>query len=143
MSGMSASGRCLCGGVQFTAAGVPGVVSVCHCDICRRWIGGPMMAVHPEGGIEFQADGTLVWYRSSDWAERGFCSTCGSSLFYRLSEQPDYVAIGAGVLDPAEAYSGIENHIFVDEKPGFYEFADDAPRRTGAEVIAEFSGEEQ
>jgi len=102
-----------------------------------------MMAVHPEQGVIFQADGTLIWYRSSDWADRGFCATCGSSLFYRLSAQPDYIVVAAGAMDEPGAFTRIDSHIFVDEKPGFYEFADDAPRRTGAEVIAEFTGEEQ
>jgi hypothetical protein len=139
----AATGGCLCGGVRFAVDGLSDVVSVCHCATCRRWIGAPMMAVHPKGGVEFQADDTLTWYRSSDWAGRGFCSACGTSLFYRLVAQPDYIVLAAGAMDDPTAFRGIENHIFVDEKPAFYEFADDAPRLTGAAAIALFADGEQ
>ncbi len=140
--GKTATGRCLCGGVRFAMAETP-AISVCHCETCRRWSGAPMMAVHPEGGVDLQADGTLVWYRSSDWAERGFCSACGTSLFYRLAETPSYISVSAGALDDPGTIKAIGNHIFVDEKPAFYDFADAAPRLTGAEAMAEFTGEEQ
>lgn len=139
----TATGRCLCGGVRFNIQDAPDTVSVCHCETCRRWSGGPLMAVDTDDALAFEADGPLVWYRSSDWAERGFCRTCGTSLFYRLVEQPGHVAISAGTLDDPGALARIERHIFVDEKPGFYEFADDTPRLTGAEAMAEFTGEEQ
>jgi len=139
----SSTGRCLCGGVRFTVTGLQDTVSVCHCAMCRRWSGGPMMAFNQTGGVAFQADQTLTWYRSSEWAERGFCSTCGASLFYRLVAQPAYVVPAAGAMDDPAVFTGIEQHIFVDEKPAFYDFADTSPRKTGAQVIAEFTGGEQ
>ena len=42
---MNGSGQCLCGAVTFTAEGVESHVHVCHCSMCRRWNGGPGMAV--------------------------------------------------------------------------------------------------
>lgn len=38
-------GHCLCRSVQITAEAVSGKVGACHCDTCRKWCGGPFMAV--------------------------------------------------------------------------------------------------
>ena len=32
--------------------------------------------------------------------EYGFCGTCGSTLFWRAEELPDWISIAAGTLDP-------------------------------------------
>lgn len=135
------TGGCLCGGVRYSISERPVMSSVCHCSMCRRWTGGPMMAVHTQTPIKLDRDDTLAWYDSSDWAVRGFCSRCGSSLFYRLKAMPDDLVVTAGSLDDPSAVDGIESHIFVDAKPGFYDFADGAPRMTGAEVIAQFNAQ--
>ncbi len=136
------TGKCLCGAVRFSAVDVPAEVSVCHCAICRRWTTGPMMAVHPRGGVTIENEASVTWYRSSEWAERGFCATCGSTLFYRLIEG-NILIPSAGALDDPSRFTSVESHIFVDEKPAFYEFADKQPRLTGEEAIAQFmSGEE-
>lgn len=37
-----------------------------------------------EGSLSFE--GPVKTYRSSEWAERGFCETCGSTLFYGTVE---------------------------------------------------------
>jgi len=136
------NGGCLCGSVRFTIVDGPQETNICHCAMCRRWTGGPMMALHPKTPIRLDKSDTLTWYVSSDWAERGFCSKCGTTLFYRLRQEPEELIATAGSLDDPGAVTGIECHIFVDEKPAFYDFADDSPRRTGAEVIAEFNAEQ-
>ncbi len=139
------TGKCLCGAVTFSIAETIDKVSVCHCEMCRRWNSGPMMAVHPHGGIDIGRGEALRWYRSSDWAERGFCGTCGTSLFWRLADGPSDQA-GGGMTASAGAIDGLEDaalerHIFVDEKPRYYDFKDDAPQLTAAETIALFTGD--
>lgn len=130
-----ASGGCLCGKVRFHVEMDAQGVSICHCAMCRRWTGGPMPGLHPEGPVAIDGEDQLVWYKSSEWAERGFCGTCGSSLFYRMKDiEPSYV-IAAGAFDDASAFK-IENQIFIDEKPAYYDFAGDIPAMTGAEVFA-------
>jgi len=135
----TAAGKCLCGAVIFCIAEAIEKVSVCHCTMCRRWNSGPMMAVHPESGIEIETGETLSWYRSSEWAERGFCRTCGTSLFWRLADGTGGMVASAGAIEGL-ADAQLERHIFVDEKPRYYEFKDDAPRLTAAETIALFTG---
>jgi len=38
-------GRCLCGAVQFTVNTAANEIGACHCKMCRRWCGGPLMAM--------------------------------------------------------------------------------------------------
>lgn len=132
-------GSCLCGGVVITTSDRR-EVSVCHCDMCRRWAGGPFMAVHCGGDVAFSGDVGHASYPSSDWAERGFCPKCGTTLFYHLLPTSDY-ALSAGLFDRTTNLA-MENQIFIDEKPDFYSFANDTPKITGEEVFAQFQAEQ-
>ena len=128
-------GRCLCGAVRFRLAAAPSEVGVCHCGMCRRMCGG-MPAVGAEiSPPVFEADATLKWRRSSAWGERGFCAACGTSLFWRPVGEEWGWAVMVGALENPPPLK-ILHHIFVDEKPDFYDFADDAPRLTGEEWFA-------
>ena len=86
------------------------------------------------GQIEFSGAAHIKRYASSEWAERGFCSECGTNLFYRLLEQDLYIMC-TGCFDDPEQFN-LSGEIFVDEKPSSYDFAGDHPRLTGAEFLA-------
>lgn len=133
---MTMKGQCLCGAVNFHGKPIPHRgIGVCHCGQCRRWGGGgPFMAMRMEGGVTFDADEALVWYRSSDQGERGFCERCGTSLFWRALGAGNDVAINVSTL-PEDHGQTINEHIWVDDKPDWYEFADDRPRKTAADVL--------
>ena len=128
---MTATGKCLCGAVTFTAEEVATQVHACHCSMCRAWSGSPLLAVQV-GKIEFQGD--VSRYDSSEWAERGFCSRCGSNLFYRLKEADQYI-VSTGVFDDQSGFE-LVGEIYIDEKPPGYGFAGEHPRQTGAEFMA-------
>ncbi|WP_284126238.1 GFA family protein [Parerythrobacter aestuarii] len=130
-------GKCLCGSVTIALDQTRPGVDVCHCSMCRQWSGGPFLSlrsVQPEamdiGGREH-----VSIYASSDWAERAFCSKCGSNLWYHCKPGGHFSFL-AGLFDLPEGYAMLEQ-IFIDEKPPYYTFADDTPTMTGAEVIAE------
>ena len=130
-------GQCLCGGVSFEVS-EPGAMEVCHCRMCQRWTGGPFIDVNvKDEHIRFTSDDSLTWYDSSDWAQRGFCGRCGSSLFYRIKQDGAKWAILAGTLDLPAGHQPV-HEIFIDEKPDYYDLAGDRPRLTGAEVLAKF-----
>lgn len=124
-----AVGGCLCGAVRYRLNAPLRQVSVCHCGQCLRWHGhtGAYTAV-PREALELLAggDGELAWYRSSATARRAFCRRCGSSLFWQADAR-DYVAVAAGTLDDT---TGLRTavHIFVADKPGYYEIADGLPQ---------------
>ncbi len=125
------TGRCLCGAVTFTAT-TPDSFNVCHCDMCRRWTGGPLMAVNC--GSAVRLDGELLIHASSEWAERANCARCGSALFYRLKPTDEhFVALGA--FDEQTGWQ-MAKEIFIDRRPCHYAFANLTTKMTEAEVIA-------
>ncbi|MEM6667488.1 MAG: GFA family protein [Pseudomonadota bacterium] len=133
------SGQCLCGSVRYTVTLPSPHYTVCHCSMCRRFAAGPFMAVHARGDdVTWNADTGLTWFKSSEWAERGFCNMCGASLFYRIAAQPEMMLIASvDSLDDASDIT-LAKHIYVDHQPERYAFADGCPRRTEAEVLADF-----
>jgi hypothetical protein len=130
---MNATGRCLCGAVTFTAEGVDKALHVCHCSMCRRWAGGPTFCMSVER-VAFRGDDHIGRFESSAWAERGFCTRCGSSLFYRLKE-PDQYILNMGSFDDPTPFE-VANEIYVDDKPPGYSIAGTHPRMTGDEFLA-------
>ena len=82
----TATGSCLCKTVQVEFPLEQEVFDACHCGMCRKWGGGPAFTVN--GGLKasFKGEEFISIYRSSEWAERGFCKACGTHLFYRLKE---------------------------------------------------------
>jgi hypothetical protein len=130
-----ASGNCLCGKVTIKTEQMNTDVGACHCSMCRKWSAGTYLAV--DCGVEAEVDGQefLGLYQSSDWAERGFCKECGTSLFYRLKATNQLIA-SASIFDDKEFH--FHHQIFIDEKPNYYEFANDTKNMTGAEVMAQF-----
>lgn len=134
-------GSCLCGAVRVAARTQDGSVAACHCTICRKWGGGPLLAVDCGAEVRIENEDNVSIYASSTWAERGFCRQCGSHLFYRLKQGPRYF-VPVGVFGEGESWL-LEHQIFIDEKPGFYSFANSTTDLTGAEVFAQFQSDQK
>ena len=132
---MSTTGSCLCGAVTFSGTVSVRGVGVCHCKMCRVQSSGPFFAARMEGGVQLIETRGLKWFDASDIGERGFCTECGSTLFWRSKDcaEGDW-AVSAGTL-PDDAVPPIFEHIWVDDKAPYYEFSDDTPRRTAAECL--------
>jgi hypothetical protein len=128
----SATGKCLCGAVSFTATEVDPHMHVCHCSMCRRHAGAPTMSVSV-GGITFQGEGDILRYKSSDFAERGTCKKCGSHLFYHLF-QPDMYIMSIGAFDDQSKFT-MGGEIYIDSKPDAYAFAGNHTRETEHEFL--------
>ena len=96
------TGSCNCGGVRFEIAGEMPAASVCHCGQCRRQSGHVWASTHvPDDQLTLTAQEGLRWYRSSDRAQRGFCGTCGSFLFWKAEgEAATSIAASAEVAPP-------------------------------------------
>ena len=105
---VEARGRCLCGAVEALAKGVSQSVGACHCTTCRRWGGGPLLAVDCGREVTFTGEDQIGIYNSSDWAERGFCKQCGTHLFYRIKASGDYIM-------PAGLFGDLEGRIAIDQ----------------------------
>ena len=131
-------GHCLCGAVKFEVAIEGHQTGACHCETCRRWGGGPSMMVESSQPPRFEDSSQVRVYASSDWAERGFCAQCGSHLFYRLKEG-NFYGIPIGLLNDNGQPWRLAQEVFIEEKPGFYSFANETEKLTGAELFAQHS----
>ncbi len=111
----AATGGCLCGAVRFSIRGSLRSVTVCHCAMCRRACTsvGAYTACAPDA-ITISGS-KLRWYRSSPVARRGFCSKCGSQLFWEPASG-DHISVSLGSLDEAAGLA-IGEHIFVAHDP--------------------------
>ncbi len=85
------------------------------------------MTSAPSANVELTASDTLVWYQSSDTAERGFCSRCGGNLFWKQRGR-DAISITAGTLDTPTGLT-VEEHIFVADKSDYYAIEDGLPMK--------------
>lgn len=120
-------GGCLCGGVRYTARGKLRDVIYCHCSQCRRQ-SGLYFAATAAAKTDFTltAETTLRWYAASDYAQRGFCGTCGSVLFWH-AHSASHIAILAGSLDNPAGLTA-SSHICTEGRPTFYALCDGLPQ---------------
>jgi hypothetical protein len=126
----AATGGCLCGAVRYRVNGRLRDVLECHCTMCRRTHGhiGAYSAVSKRC-LELTEDRGLKWYGSSSQARRGFCRTCGGTLFWDPMEK-DYIAIAAGTLDlPTGLKTVLQIH--VADAGDYYTVRSDIPQRAG------------
>lgn len=129
-------GSCLCGKVTVRT-NINKDVEVCHCGICRRWGGGPLLAFHCGPHVQISGEENLTRFASSPWAERAFCSHCGTHIFYHFI-QADLYTVPAGLF---QAESGLElkEQIFIDKKPAWYQFANVTTELTEQQVFEKFA----
>ncbi|MGY0216374.1 GFA family protein [Endozoicomonadaceae bacterium StTr2] len=130
---VSATGKCLCGSVELSTEAMSLKVGACHCSTCRTWVGGPLLAVDCGSDVKISGQASVSVFNSSGWAERGFCSNCGSSVFYRLKHNNQYI-VPVGLFGNGYAFD-FDHQIFIDEKPTYYCFANKTRDMTGKEVF--------
>ena len=130
------TGHCLCGAVTIRIAGAhdprPGA---CHCRMCQRWSGGLFLLFNAEAdGVT--VEGPVARYASSDFAERAFCSVCGSHLWMRETdvENPPY-GFMPGLFDVARDWP-MRSEIYTDRAFASVKLSGDHMRATRAEYEA-------
>lgn len=122
-----AEGSCLCRAVSYTIDGELRQIIGCHCGQCRKTSGHFVAATGAaDEALEVHdPESMLRWYRSSSFAQRGFCGRCGASLFWKRDEAT-YTAIMAGTID-GDTGLRIQSHIYTADKGDYYELDDDIP----------------
>lgn len=125
------TGGCLCGAVRYEIAGeLRGIVN-CHCSKCRRFHGsiGAYTSIKFEN-LTLVEQQSLKWFKSeldeTPNVHRGFCSECGSSLFWHPRGQK-YIAVAAGSLDETIGLEVI-GHVWTSQISGYYKILDDLPQ---------------
>lgn len=130
-------GHCLCRAISILVKTMRKSIDGCHCQMCRRWGGGPLLVVDCGSDVLFEGQDNITTFKSSEWAERGFCRQCGTHLFYRLKQNSQYF-IPVGLFEQPQDFV-FEHQIFIDEKPGYYCFSNETKNLTGDEVFAQFA----
>ncbi|MEX5442069.1 GFA family protein [Acinetobacter schindleri] len=131
--------RCLCGATQFEVQLRNHEVAACHCSMCRRQTSGPLMAIDIEE-IHFVDQQYLSVFNSSEWAERGFCSVCGTFIFWRTKDH-SFANINVFTLEELPEDLDFNLEIYVDHQPAFYLFNNQTQKMTEAEVIEMFNSD--
>lgn len=129
-------GRCLCGAVKFQT-GDCNHVHACHCGNCRRWGGGPALAIPCGTDMKFEGEDGITRYASSEWAERGFCKHCGTHLFTYVRPTGDYYVF-AGLFEDQSAFD-LVGQIFIDRKPAYYGFSNDTENLTEQQFYEKYA----
>ena len=106
---MPITGGCLCGAVRYEAHEPPLRVAYCHCRRCQRAYGN-LFGTFASFRIETfrYTRGEPRFYRSSAWAERGFCPTCGTPLVFL--DATDTLGVLVGSLDHPEHWPPVAGH---------------------------------
>lgn len=100
--------------------------------MCRKHSGAPALAfVHFPAAAFSWLKKRPTWYRSSQYAERGFCPTCGSTVGMREEALSDRVQVCVGSLDEPDRVQ-INDHVWTREKIAWFEIDDALPRFPGS-----------
>ena len=129
--------HCLCGAVKATVAEINTQYTVCHCEMCRKWGGGPFFALQCGADVKFEGIDSIGRYQSSEWAVRGFCKTCGTHLFYQLKNTGSY-NMPVGLFDAVENLT-MDMQYFSDKKPKHYCFSNETRAMTESEIMEFFA----
>ncbi len=121
------TGSCLCGAVRYTVSGPLRPVIACHCAQCRK-TSGHYVAATSAAREQVVIKGEVTWFQSSESARRGFCGTCGSSLFW--DGPGSHLSIHAGTLDGATGVR-VVGHIYCADKGDYYEIPSNLPQADG------------
>lgn len=120
-------GSCNCGAVSFTSAEALTEATACHCTLCRKQSGHFFAGANlPKSSLRITGTDHLTWYQSSEKVRRGFCSKCGSWLFWEPIFR-DWTSVALGSLDGRTGME-LERHIFVANKGDYYTIGDGLPQ---------------
>jgi hypothetical protein len=124
-------GGCLCGQVRFRVTAPALDAGYCHCRMCQRNSGAPVVAwvTFPTTGFEWIA-GKAAEYRSSAEATRRFCASCGSYLVFSNTKWHNEISVNTASFDSPEAFPP-RKHIFVESRVSWFHTADDLPENVG------------
>ncbi|GAB4216142.1 MAG: GFA family protein [Synechococcales cyanobacterium] len=121
-------GGCLCGGVRYRLT-LPLVdAGYCHCRLCQRATGAPvvMWATVPVAEFRYER-GSVGVFASSPQYQREFCPQCGTQMVFRAIRDPQTVDVTVGSLDQPESVQPLY-HIWIESQVPWLQMGDALPR---------------
>ncbi|TFG95676.1 MAG: GFA family protein [Myxococcales bacterium] len=121
-------GGCLCGAIRFASQAAPVATGYCHCRVCQRTSGAPVLpwGSFPVASFAYLRGKPSV-YRSSSHGQREFCTICGSQLAYRESAGALTVDVNLASLDHPDALEP-RCHIWTGSRIRWFDTTDAHPR---------------
>jgi hypothetical protein len=123
-------GSCLCGSVRYEIATSLENAEHCHCSMCRKAHGAAFStnSVVPTDTLTVTSGADLISeHESSPKRRKCFCSNCGSQLFIRRLDNPEFTVVTLGTIDD-DPHARPERHVFVASKAPWYEIGDALPQ---------------
>lgn len=122
-------GGCLCKAVRYHLIGRPVDAGYCHCRLCQRAHGAPVVAWATFARADFiLLAGELRVYSSSASGRRTFCAACGTHLTFELTHSDvTTIDIALATLDDPEALRP-EFHIWTSSQLSWFDTVDNLPR---------------
>jgi len=120
-------GGCLCGRVRFRVTAPAMESGYCHCRMCQKNSGAPVVA-----WTTFPAD-SFAWtgeppatYQSSPQSRRQFCPHCGSYMVFLSDRLPGEAIVNTASFDDPEPFPP-DMHIFVSTRISWLHLDDGLP----------------
>ena len=112
----------------------------CHCSICQRFSGAPVVAWANAEGRHFRLlQGSPRGFRSTAHWVRYFCTECGAPVYQRVPSPPhdgsDLLCILIASLDEPSGVTP-RAHIWCGSQLPWFEVRDDLPRYDDGELPA-------
>ncbi len=118
---------CLCQGIALEIRGEIRDLLYCHCSMCRRITGAPVVVWATVASTAFHwTSGAPREYASSATAVRSFCSVCSTSLTFAEPAHPRTLDVTVASMDDPDAITP-QGHIWTASRLRWCEIDDDLP----------------
>ena len=125
---MTYVGGCCCGALRYESDRPPVESGFCHCRICQRTTGAPVLAFasFPVVGFRYIGDDPTI-YSSSQRGHRELCARCGTQIAYREAHGAVTIDVNAATLDDPSAITP-QYHIWCESQVSWFDTVDSLPR---------------
>ena len=120
-------GGCFCGDIRYEVGAATFHETVCHCSICRRTTGAPLVAWFTVPHSDFRlVEGMPTRFRSTEKGMRTFCPRCGTQLTFEHEDFPDEIDVTTCSLEEPERVPP-KDHTRTSSKLSWVRLADGLP----------------
>ena len=126
-------GQCLCGAIYFVVNSEPKWCAHCHCQLCRQAHSSPIVTWVgvDEANVKFpDGQNAIQWFHSSEQGQRGFCKTCGTTLFFKHPRWPGELHITREAFQVALPVKPTA-HVYFDRHVDYLAIVDDLKKLGG------------
>ena len=123
---VSYQGGCLCGAVRYRAEGEPVNARVCHCRLCQKAIGAAFNARLLFRRDDVSLAGPVQTFNSSPEVKRGFCPSCGTTVF-SAREALGLIGLTSASLDDPSVFQPTM-HIWTSSRQPWLKLDDGLPQ---------------